>query len=135
MRKLIAGLSVAAVTAAAVMLPTMASAELAPGRDRGAYPAAVPVAGVLVGTAVGVGLYHGWYGAAPAIGSATLPTTAAGAATIGGIAGVGTVALIDAALQPCKGFHALFGANKNECANGEYVGYQQRPARGARYYR
>ena len=52
------------------------------------------------------------------------------AITAGGVAGVGTVALIDAAFQPCRGFHALFGANKQACANGEYVG--ERPTRRIR---
>ncbi len=125
MRRFITALTVAAVTAGAIAMPTLASAQDAQ------YTTGVagPVAGAAVGTAVGVGLYHGWYGAAPAIGSAALPTTAAGAATVGGIAGVGTVAAIDAVFQPCRGFHALFGANKGACVNGEYVGYQPRPMR------
>ena len=128
MRKFITGLSVAAaVAAAAVALPSAASAETAPGHNY--YPLAVPAVGVATGAVVGFGLYNGWFGATPMLGASTLPTTAAGAATLGGIAGVGTVALIDGALQPCRGFHALFGANKDACANGEYVGYQPRPAR------
>lgn len=131
MRKLITGLSVAAVTAAAaIALPSVASAEPAPGQNY--YPLAVPAVGVATGAVVGFGLYNGWFGAAPTIAGSALPTTAAGAATIGGVAGVGTVALIDGVLQPCRGFHALFGANKDACVNGEYVGYQQRPARYVR---
>ena len=131
MRKFITGVSVAAAMAAAVIaLPSAASAEVAPGHEY--YPLAVPAVGVATGAVVGFGLYNGWFGAAPTIAGSTLPTTAAGAATIGGIAGVGTVALIDGVLQPCRGFHALFGANKDACANGEYVGYQQRPARYVR---
>ena len=47
----------------------------------------------------------------------------AGAAVAGGVAGVGTIALIDAAVQPCAGFHALFGMNHGACVNGQYVGY------------
>jgi hypothetical protein len=125
MRKLITALSVAAVTAAAVAMPTFASAQ--EGQYTTGY--AGPVAGVAVGSAVGFGLYNGWYGANAALGSTLLPTTAAGAATVGGIAGVGTVALIDAAFQPCRGFHALFGANKTACVNGEYVGDAPRPRR------
>ncbi len=124
MRKLITALSVAAVTAAAVAIPTFASAQ--EGQYTTGY--AGPVAGA-VGTAVGVGLYNGWYGSNAALFGTALPTTAAGAATAGGIAGVGTVALIDAAFQPCRGFHALFGANKEACANGEYVGDAPRPRR------
>jgi len=132
MRKLITGLSVAAVTAAAVALPGVAGAVEAPGRGDAYYPAAVPAVGVATGAVVGFGLYNGWFGAAPTIAGSTLPTTAAGAATMGGVAGVGTVALIDGVLQPCRGFQALFGANKDACVNGEYVGYQQRPARYVR---
>lgn len=124
MRKMITGLSVAAVMAAAVAMPTMASAENAYGRDAQVYGA--PLAGIAVGTAVGLGLYHGWWGSAPAIAGTALPTSAAGAAIVGGVAGVGTVALIDAAVQPCRGFQAMFGANKDACANGEYVGYGER---------
>lgn len=125
MRKLFTALSVAAVAAAAVAMPTFASAQ--EGQYTTGY--AGPVAGAVVGTAVGVGLYNGWFGANAAIGSAVLPTTAAGAATVGGIAGVGTVAAIDSVFQPCRGFHALFGANKDACVNGEYVGYAPRRVR------
>lgn len=133
MRKLLTGLSVAAVTAAAVAMPTLASAEPAYGRGEGPYYSyGAPLAGAAVGTAVGVGLANGWYGAAPAIAGTALPTSAAGAAVVGGVAGIGTVALIDGVVQPCRGFHALFGANREACADGEYVGYAPRPAR---YYR
>jgi hypothetical protein len=62
---------------------------------------------------------HGVHGA-------WLGTSAAGAAVGGFIIGVGTVALIDAVTQPCKGFHALFGLNKDHCVNGEYVEYKLR---------
>jgi hypothetical protein len=77
--------------------------------------------GVVTGTAVGVGLNQGWISGS--VGGAALPATVAGAATVGGVAGVGTVAAIDAAVQPCAGFHALFGANHGACVNGQYVGY------------
>lgn len=124
MRKLIAALSVAAVTATAVAMPTLASAQ-----EGGQYTTgyAGPVAGAAVGTAVGVGLYNGWYGSGAFVSA--LPTTAVGAATVGGVAGVGTVALIDSVFQPCRGFHALFGVNKDTCVNGEYVGYTPRRMR------
>ena len=79
--------------------------------------------GAIGGTVVGVGVYNGWYGAAAA--GTELPTTAAGAAAVGGVAGVGAVALIDAAVQPCRGFHAIFGMNRDECVNGVYVGPQR----------
>jgi hypothetical protein len=51
-----------------------------------------------------------------------LPATTAGAIATGGIVGVGTVALVDAFIQPCRGFSALFGLNKDKCVNGVYVG-------------
>jgi hypothetical protein len=92
---------------------------------------AAPLAGVAVGTAVGVGIHNGWYGSAAT--AATLPTTVVGAATYGGIAGVGTVALIHAATTPCTGFQAVFSpfnpSAGEGCVNGEYVGYQEAPRR------
>ena len=117
MRRLITGLSFAAVAAIAVAMPTFASAQ----ESQFTTGYAGPVAGAVVGTAVGVGLYNGWYGSSSSI-TTGVATTTAGAITYGGIAGVGTVALIDATFQPCRGFQALFGANKTACANGEYVG-------------
>ena len=36
---------------------------------------------------------------------------------MGGVAGIGTVALVDAALQPCAGFHAMFLLNEQYCAD------------------
>jgi len=125
MRKLITALSVAAM-AAAVAIPTFASAQEQPQYTTG-Y--AGPVAGAAVGSAVGFGLYNGWYGANAAIGSTVLPATAAGATAVGGVAGVGTVALIDGVFQPCRGFHALFAANSGACVNGDYVGYAPRRIR------
>jgi hypothetical protein len=124
MRRLITALSIVAVTMGAVALPTIAGAQ-----ESGQYTTgyAGPVVGAAAGTAVGVGLYNGWYGSSAFIGS--LPTTAAGAATVGGVAGVGTVAAIDSVFQPCRGFHALFGANKDACVNGDYVGYTPRRMR------
>jgi hypothetical protein len=75
------------------------------------------VAGVIVGTVVAVGLYVGWFGSASL---ATASSSAAGAATIGAVAGIGTVALVHAAITPCTGFHALLGGKG--CKNGKYVG-------------
>jgi hypothetical protein len=91
--------------------------------------------GAVVGTVAGVGLYNGWWGATA--GGVLLPTSAAGAVAVGGVAGVGTVALIDSVVQPCRGFHAVFGANKDSCVNGQYVGERrigERPG-PRRYYR
>ena len=122
MRKLITALSLVAMTAVAI--PTLASAQDA--QYTTGY--AGPVAGAAVGTAVGVGLYEGWYGTSGAFVTGAT-TTAVGAATVGGIAGVGAVALVDGVFQPCRGFHALFGANKDACVNGDYVGYAPRRMR------
>jgi hypothetical protein len=113
MRKLITGLSFAAVAAVALASPSFAQE---PQYTTG------------YATAVGVGLYNGWYGTSSAI-TTGVATTTAGAITFGGVAGVGTVALIDGAFQPCRGFHAMFGANKESCANGEFVGNAPRRMR------
>lgn len=115
MRKTLIALSLASATAVALATPSMARDAY---HHRHHHVAPV-VAGGVVGTAVGVGLYHGWWTSSS---FATAASSVAGSAAIGGIAGVGTVALIDAAVQPCKGFHALFGASG--CRNGEYVGHR-----------
>jgi len=80
--------------------------------------------GAVAGTVVGVGLSEGWFGSGTALAGAA--ATTAGAVTVGGVAGVGTVAVLDSAIQPCSGFHALFGANHGACVNGQYVGYETR---------
>jgi hypothetical protein len=76
------------------------------------------------GTVVGLGVSEGWWGAT--VAGTALPTSVAGAAAVGGVAGIGTVALIDAFTQPCYGFAALFDVNSGACVNGQYVGYQPR---------
>lgn len=119
MRKIVMILS--AVAAIAVTTPASAKTKYAP-----AYPW---LAGAAVGTVVGVGLYNSWFSGSFA---ASLPATAAGAATAGFVAGVGTVVLIDAATQPCKGFRALFSpfySQPSGCVNGKYVGYAPRKAK------
>lgn len=78
-----------------------------------AAPAEVTT-GAVAGTAVGVGLSEGWISGS--IGGAALPATAAGATAVGGVVGVGAAAGIDAAIQPCRGFQALFGMNQQACA-------------------
>ena len=81
-----------------------------------------PVAGAAVGTTVGLGLYHGWWSGATV---AALPSSAAGAAVVGGLAGIGTVGLIHAATTPCQGFHAVFSGlftSPEGCVNGRPVG-------------
>ena len=115
MRKLMIALSAATIAAAAMATPAMADVDVATGET---------VTGAAVGTAVGVGLYEGWYGSSVLATSAG--ATAGTAAAVGGVAGIGAIALIDGAIQPCSGFHALFGMNRDECANGEYVGYAPR---------
>ncbi|HZL30648.1 MAG TPA: hypothetical protein VFC54_06260 [Pseudolabrys sp.] len=115
----------AIATAVALAAPAFADPSEANPNYGGAYAVAPAVGGAAVGTAVGVGLYNGWYSGAFA---ASLPATAAGAAAVGGVAGLGTVALIDAVVEPCRGFHALVGMNEHECVNGVYVGDQPRMA-------
>ena len=70
--------------------------------------------GAVVGAVVGLGVSQGWWGAT--VAGAALPTSVAGAAVVGGVAGIGAVALIDAAVQPCRGFHAMFLMNQEYCA-------------------
>jgi hypothetical protein len=107
-------------------------------------PYVAPATGVVVGTLAGVGLYNGWYGSSAA--ATSLGATAATSAVAGGVIGVGAAALVDAAIQPCRGFHAMFDLSHGQCVNGEYVGYRnveyrERPAvvyrerHGRRYVR
>jgi hypothetical protein len=119
MRKVLYTVSIAALGAA---LATPALAD--PPRQR---DAAAPVAGAVAGTAVGLGLSEAWWGASPAIAGAALPTTAVGAAAIGGVAGIGGVALVDAAIQPCAGFHAMLDLNQQYCAqqNAQLIVFQE----------
>jgi hypothetical protein len=129
MRRFLSALTVAAAAALAtpaLAAPYYSAAEENPNYATSYYVA--PVAGVAVGTAVGVGLYNGWYGTSVAV--TALPATAVGSAAVGGVAGVGTFALIDAAAEPCRGFHALLTMNRDQCSNGVYVGYApHRPIR------
>jgi len=105
--------------AAALTLPALAAQD-----DR--YPDyhgnAVPElgAGAVAGTTFGVGLANGWWGSSATI--AALPSTAAGATAVGGVVGVGTAALLDAVIAPCRGFHAIFDIHPEECVNGVWVG-------------
>jgi hypothetical protein len=92
MRKILTILSIAAM--AALAKPAFAEPEAVNPNYGSAYAVAPAVGGVAVGTVVGVGLYEGWFGSSAAV--AALPNTAAGAAAVGGVAGVGTVVLLDA---------------------------------------
>jgi len=108
MRRILVALSAAALAAA-----SFAPAALAAPR----HPDYVaPAVGVVGGTVVGLGLSEGWWGAAPALAGTALPTTVAGAAAVGGVAGIGGIAFVDAAIQPCRGFHAMFLLNERYCA-------------------
>jgi hypothetical protein len=111
--------SILVLTASAAAI--LGSPAIAQDARYPAYAYGAPVAGAAVGTAVGVGLYNGWWSAAG------LPTTVAGSAAVGGVAGIGTAALLHAATTPCQGFHALFGnflTRADGCVNGRWVGYQ-----------
>jgi hypothetical protein len=99
------------------------------------HPAATTT-GVAAGTVFGVGLTQGWWGSSAA--AAALPASAAGAAVAGGVAGVGAIAVIDAATQPCRGARALFSPfvpGPSGCANGEFVGYRVAEGPARRVYR
>ncbi len=85
---------------------------------------AAPVAGVATGTVIGVGIAEGWGTAAI---TAAAPATAVGAAAVGGVAGIGALAATDFVLEPCRGLHAMFGLNREQCVDGHYVG--NRPLR------
>jgi hypothetical protein len=117
MRKMLCIISLAAATVFAT-----STVEAAPNFEAPNYavPAEATV-GVIGGTIFGLGISEGWWGSTAA--GAALPTTAAGAAALGGLAGIGAVAVVDAAVQPCRGFHAMFGLNRGACENGYYVGY------------
>ena len=116
--------TIIALAAAAAVTATAASPVLAHPRDHhyhhNHYGWVAPAAGIVVGTVVGVGLFHGLFGASTTAAAGTLAATTAGAATAGGLAGVGTIALLHAATTKCQGFHALFGGSG--CVNGRYVG-------------
>jgi hypothetical protein len=121
MRKILPILTLAA--AAAVATPAFAAPDYVNPNYDGGYRAAAPVvAGAAVGTAAGVGVYNGWYSGAFA---ASLPTTAAGAVAVGGVAGVGTLALLEGFTAKCHGFCVLW-TPRDECVNGQYVGYAPR---------
>ena len=120
MRNALTAISIAAL-ATALVTPALAD----PPRHRDVVAPAVGVAG---GTALGLGLSEGWIG--PTIAGTAFPTTVAGAAAIGGVAGIGGIALVDAALQPCAGFHAMLELNEQYCAqqNAQMIALQEQGA-------
>jgi hypothetical protein len=108
------------VIAAAAAFTTSALAESSfVEQTNDAAPAALT--GAVAGTAVGLGVSEGWFGTT--VAGTALPTTVAGAAAVGGVVGIGSIALIDSAVERCRGFQALFGLNRHECVNGVWVGY------------
>jgi hypothetical protein len=118
MRKTLFALPVLAVTvlAAPAMAQTYYNGPDYWNGPNGYPPAAGVVAGAAAGTVVALGSFNGWWP------EAALPATAAGAAVTGGVAAVGTLALVDAVFNPCAGFHALFDESHGQCVNGQYVG-------------
>lgn len=117
MRKTLLALPIIAAGLAAT--PALAQPYDGPGYwngPNGYPPAAGVVAGAAAGTTVALGAYNGWWP------GAALPASAAGAAVTGGVAAVGTLAMVDAVFNPCAGFHALFDESHGECVNGQYVG-------------
>ena len=114
MRKIIPALSLAVVAAAALITPASAEVD---GVNPNYAPAVV--AGAAVGTLAGVGLYQGWYGSSAFVTSAG--ATAGTAAAVGGVAGVGTVVLLEGLTAKCHGFGVLW-TPRSECANGQWVG-------------
>ena len=120
-----------ALLIAAATVAFSASAFAQSNEYNPAAPAEVG-AGAVAGTAAGVAVSEGVIGG---ILGAALPATVAGAAATGGVARVGVAAGIDAAVQPCRGFAAVFGANREYCAqrqamaDGQIIGTQRRVIR------
>jgi hypothetical protein len=121
MRKTLLAIAAASLLAT----PALAASDVTVYGDYNPAAPAEVTTGAVAGTAVGVGVSEGWFGASGALGSSSaIAASTAGAATVGGVAGVGTVAALDSIIQPCRGFAALFGANKDSCVNGHYVGHR-----------
>jgi hypothetical protein len=98
------------IAAATVALSAPAFAQTA---EYNPYAPAEVATGAVAGTVAGVAVSEAWIGGG--LGAA-LPATTAGAVATGGVVGVGTVAGIDAVVQPCRGLQAVFGANRQYCA-------------------
>jgi hypothetical protein len=120
MRKTLTAISIAALTAA---FATSALADSPRQRD-----AVAPAVGVAGGTVLGLGLTEGWIG--PTVAGTAFTTSVAGAAAAGGVAGIGGIALVDAAVQPCAGFHAMLNLNEQYCAqqNAQMIALQEEGA-------
>ncbi len=112
-----------ALSAAAAVLTTPAMAQ----GPRDHYAGPKLATGAAVGTVVGVGHHEKWFGKRWFGGTSGIERTVAGSAALGILTGVGTVAFIDAATQPCRGFRALFAPFIDNqpprgCRSGEWVG-------------
>ena len=118
MRKIIPALAFAAAATAALATPAMAEVDgVNPNYDYGV--AAPVVAGAAIGTLAGVGLYNGWYGSGAFATSAG--ATVGTAVAVGGVAGVGAVALLEGITAKCHGFGVLW-TPRSECVNGQWIG-------------
>lgn len=113
MRKTIMTLVAAIAVAFTISSPASAGSKHHPHKP-------TIIAGAVVGTLVGIGLYDGWFGASNSLTAGTIARSSAGAATAGLLAGIATVATIHALTTPCQGFHAIFQGKG--CKNGRYVG-------------
>jgi hypothetical protein len=116
--KTLGALALASVLATPAMAQTVVE-----NYEAGNY--AAPVAGAVIGTVAGVGLNNAWWGSGTT--ATSLGATVGSSIVAGGVIGGGAAALIDAALQPCRGFHAMFDLSHGECVNGQWVGYQEPP--------
>ena len=120
MRNILPALAFAAAATAALATPALAEIDGVNPNYANSYGAVGAVAaGAVVGTAVGVGLYNGWYGSSAFATSAGL--TVGSAVAVGGVAGVGTVVLLEGITAKCHGFGVLWTA-RSECVNGQWVG-------------
>jgi|SRR5690242_8538381 hypothetical protein len=125
-------LAIAAVSLMAT--PVLAQQRVTVYGDYNPAAPAEVTTGAVAGTAVGVGVSEGWFGST--VAGAAIPAGTAGAVAAGGVAGVGAAAGIDAIVQPCRGFQALFGMNKDACVNGNFVGHGRvASVTDRRYYR
>jgi hypothetical protein len=113
MRKVLLALPI--IAAAGFATPAMAYDGYWNGPN-GYPPAAGVVAGAAAGTTVALGAYNGWWA------GAALPATTAGSIAVGGVAGIGALAMTDAVFNPCAGFHALFDASHGQCVDGHLAG-------------
>lgn len=112
-----------ALSAASVLLTAPAMAQ----GTRDPYAGPKVAAGATVGTVVGVGHHEKWFGKRWFGGTSGIERTVGGSAALGILTGVGTVAFIDAATQPCRGFRAIFAPFIDNqpprgCRSGEWVG-------------